>query len=430
MNRGGAELICLNQIRYLLARNYKVDLVLFSLSGERLAEIPDGARLFVLGRSFPSSSNLKCSVPAQDIVWIAPSKCKVERFKLRVRALWRMRRPIRFRRMARLLRLLRSRWAKQAIRIAHYINEENPDAIVAHMVDAQIPTLLGRRMSAYNPRIISSIHNVIGHESYEIYNVYTPYIRLLSQEVDRIHAVSKGVAGAVSKHVPEVANRVIAIHNPIEISEVARLAKHPAEHRWFKSTANTNDASQGKIILTVGRMVVQKNHLLLIHAFAKLRSRLNVRLAILGEGELRPDIENLVREYGIDSAVSMPGWVANPYAYMARADLFVLSSSCEGFGNVLVEALACGCPVVSTDCPHGPSEILDDGRWGRLVPCDDVDALSDAMAVTLAEGPPPVENLRRRANDFAPERIMKHYERLILDVIPQNRGKRRGILRF
>ena len=127
----------------------------------------------------------------------------------------------------------------------------------------------------------------------------------------------------------------------------------------------------------MGRLSPEKNHALLLHAFARLRAgRSGVRLAILGEGSERAQLENLRDELGLADRVLLPGWVDNPHAWMARAALVALSSDWEGLPTVVIEALACGCPVVATDCCHGPREILDHGRYGRLVPVNDVSAFA------------------------------------------------------
>jgi glycosyltransferase involved in cell wall biosynthesis len=126
----------------------------------------------------------------------------------------------------------------------------------------------------------------------------------------------------------------------------------------------------------------------------------------------RSRLKNLIRKLGIQDRVDLPGFVDNPFPYYEEASLFVLSSVYEGFGNVIVEALACGCPVVSTDCPSGPQEILEGGKWGRLVPVNDVEALAEAMWETLADPPDP-EPLRRRADAFSVEAAVEAYERVL-----------------
>ena len=150
------------------------------------------------------------------------------------------------------------------------------------------------------------------------------------------------------------------------------------------------------------------------------------RLILLGDGSQRKDLTALVRRLDLEDRVSMPGWVDNPYAFMARASLFVTSSRMEGLPGVLIEALACGCPCVSTDCPSGPAEILEGGRIGRLVPIGDVEALAEAMRLTL-EDPPPRTLLLKRAEYFSAENSVAMYERLIAETVRDHRdGGRLG----
>ena len=134
---------------------------------------------------------------------------------------------------------------------------------------------------------------------------------------------------------------------------------------------------------------------------------------MLGEGRLRPKLLSLARELGVAEQVDFPGFRENPYAFLARADLFVLSSRNEALPTVLIEAMACGCPVVSTDCPYGPREILEDGRLGPLVPVGDADALAEAMARVL-DAPPSRDLLRERASFFSVERAVDRYEEMLL----------------
>ena len=151
----------------------------------------------------------------------------------------------------------------------------------------------------------------------------------------------------------------------------------------------------------------------MLAAFASLRERCPSRLIVLGKGRLRPVLESQAKELRIAEHVDFPGFVQNPYAFMAKASLFVLSSRFEGLPTVLIEAMACGCPVVSTDCPFGPDEILEDGRWGELVPMSDAKALSEAMLRTL-ENPRPSDALRKRASVFGIEKAVARYEELLL----------------
>jgi glycosyltransferase involved in cell wall biosynthesis len=151
-----------------------------------------------------------------------------------------------------------------------------------------------------------------------------------------------------------------------------KQGKAPVEHPWFAR-------GECPVFVTVGRLIEQKDHSTLLQAFASLRKQRNARLLVLGEGEARPQLERLAGSLGLRNDVSLPGFADNPYAYMSRAAGFVLSSAREGLPTVLIEALALGVPVISTDCPSGPREILKDGTLGALVPVGDVSALAGAM---------------------------------------------------
>jgi glycosyltransferase involved in cell wall biosynthesis len=170
----------------------------------------------------------------------------------------------------------------------------------------------------------------------------------------------------------------------------------PIDHPWFAEGAPP-------VILGVGKLKPQKDFATLLRAFATLRAGRAARLVILGEGEQRGELEALAQNLGIAADVALPGFVDNPFPYMARASLFVLSSRFEGLPGVLIQALACGCPAVSTDCPSGPAEILEGGRYGPLVPVGDAEGLARAMAETLA-APLSPDILRERAAFFSTER--------------------------
>ena len=161
-------------------------------------------------------------------------------------------------------------------------------------------------------------------------------------------------------------------------------------------------------IETVGTLKAVKDFPTLLRAFARLREQANARLLILGEGEGRAELESLVQSLGLSDAVELPGFVGDPGPYYAKADLFVLSSDHEGFGNVIPEALGRGVPVVSTDCPSGPREILCDGKYGALVPVGDAEALAQAMLASLQSTHDPAA-LKARARDFAVDTIAGQY---------------------
>jgi glycosyltransferase involved in cell wall biosynthesis len=201
-------------------------------------------------------------------------------------------------------------------------------------------------------------------------------IRVFYPRAEKIIAVSRAVAEDFKFYQPHLSEKVITIYNPILRKDIQLKAAQSIHHVWFEN-------HQKPVILGVGRLNEQKNFEMLIKAFAKIAPVIPSRLLILGEGPQRNQLEKLINELGIGFEVDLPGIVDNPYPFFANADLFVLSSNYEGLPTVLVEALACNCPVVSTDCPSGPREILDNGKYGKLVPVGDEDALAQAMISSL-----------------------------------------------
>ena len=199
-------------------------------------------------------------------------------------------------------------------------------------------------------------------------------------------AVSRGVAEDIAKSVPLPLNRIHVVPNPVIPPELPGLASAPVDHPWLATPGPP-------VILGAGGLRKSKDFPTLLRAFARLREQRLLRLVILGEGRQRSRLEVLAAELGVRDDVSLPGFVANLYAYMARARLFVLSSLWEGSPNVVVEAMAVGTPVVCTDCPSGPREILQGGTYGPLVPLGDVDAMAGAVAATL-DAPPSGEILK------------------------------------
>jgi glycosyltransferase involved in cell wall biosynthesis len=161
------------------------------------------------------------------------------------------------------------------------------------------------------------------------------------------------------------------------------------------------------VILGVGRLEAQKDFATMLRAFALVNEQLPARLMILGEGSQRKILETLAEALGVSDRVVMPGYVSNPYAYMRHSALFVLSSAWEGFPSVLVEAMACGCRVVSSDCPSGPREILENGRWGTLTPVGDTGAMAAAMLNELQSPPPP--GLAQAARRFSVDAAVAQY---------------------
>ena len=197
------------------------------------------------------------------------------------------------------------------------------------------------------------------------------------------------------------------IYNPLAVKEVEGSQEPPS----------FLDASKKKLV-AMGRLTSQKGFDLLLQAFAKVQAQFpDWQLVILGEGEKRQELENLARQLEITEKVAMPGLVDNPFPILQQCDLFVLSSRYEGFGNVIIEAMACGLPVISTDCPSGPSEIIVSGENGILVPNQNQDELASAMA-TLMSDAPQRQTLATKAFDsldrFKLETIVEQWEQLLM----------------
>lgn len=234
--------------------------------------------------------------------------------------------------------------------------------------------------------------------------------RLLYPLADHVIAVSENVRQALIDQLRCRPERVTTLHNPIDIEQAERLATEAPPIHWFRDR-------RIPLLVTAGRLDVAKDYPVMLKAVATLRQRRPVRLIILGDGNERQHLEELRDKLGLQDCVAMPGFMTNPFSFMAAADCFVIASRWEGFGNVIVEALACGTPVVSTNC-GGPREILGNGRYGRLVPTGDPIALASAIATTL-DSPRNSVELKERATHFTPERVAKQYLQLIDRVIIQ-----------
>jgi glycosyltransferase involved in cell wall biosynthesis len=235
-------------------------------------------------------------------------------------------------------------------------------------------------------------------------------MRRLYPKADRIVAVSQGVANDLISLLNLPHEKVTVIYNPIVTPELFEQAKQPVSCSWFEQ-------NRLPVILAVGRLTKAKDYPTLFRAFSLVRQIRPAKLLILGEGEERANLERLAIELGIQNDVSMPGFVDNPFAFMAKASVFVLSSAWEGLPTVLIEALACGCPVVATDCRSGPREILDNGRYGHLVPVGDHEALAKAILETLDNPDFPADRQTRlqRTMEFSVDAAVDKYLKVLLD---------------
>jgi glycosyltransferase involved in cell wall biosynthesis len=290
--------------------------------------------------------------------------------------------------------------------LSRYLAQKRPDAIVSALDCQNIIAIIAKYVAGIDCRVIIGQRDTMS----EISNWFIKSLaRLVFPYAEQVVAVSKGVAEDLIRIIPRVRGKTVVIYNPVDIKKIERLANEEPEHKWFKEGGH-------QIILGAGEFRPCKDFPLLIRAFKEVRKKRQVKLIILGDGKERRKLESLISELDLNEDISLPGSTKNPFAYMSRASVFVLSSwGGEGFGNVILESLACGCPVVSTDCKSGPSEILAGGKWGELVKVGDVDGMARAIERTL-DNPMPKDVLKKRASDFSIENAVNSYLRIVLGV--------------
>jgi len=293
--------------------------------------------------------------------------------------------------------------------LVRYLRRRKPTALLSAMEHANLISLLAKKISRVNTRVVVSERNNSSPMTDNNSRFRSFVIRLMNRYLyrtaDAVHAVSHGVALASARRLGLPSELIQVVYNPVVSQWMQDMSQIDLNFPWLKN-------SHSSLILAAGRLTKQKDFKSLIRAFSLVRSCVNARLVIMGEGELRCDLESLIDEYGLRKSVLLPGFVDNPFAVMKKADLFVLSSAWEGLPNVLIQAMACGIPVVATDCPSGPAEILDNGKWGRLVPVGDEKALARAMLDTLSETTHP--DVAARAAYFGVQQAVDGYLRLLL----------------
>jgi glycosyltransferase involved in cell wall biosynthesis len=282
-------------------------------------------------------------------------------------------------------------------RLALYLRKERPSRVLTQRIRVNVATLRARRLAAVDVPVWTTLNTNLTAQLASLRPAkarkHLALLRRWYPRNDGLIAITDGVATDAASLISIPRERLVTIHNPVVTPELERLAREPVAHRWLTP-------GEPPVVLGVGRLEPQKDFATLIDAFALLRADRECRLVILGEGQCRARLMEQVARLGLDGQVDLPGFVDNPYAWMLRAALFAFSSRWEGFGNALAEAMACGTPVVATDCPDGPREILDNGRYGPLVPVGDSCALAAAMRDTL-DAPPPSSSLREGAARFS-----------------------------
>ncbi|MEB3217939.1 MAG: glycosyltransferase [Nostocales cyanobacterium 94392] len=347
---GGAERIVINLLEGISAPDISLDLVLADAKGPLLKQVPNHVRLvnFACGRVLKA-------IPA----------------------------------------------------LSRYLKENKPLALVSHLAHANVAAVLAKELAGTNTKLILVEHNTLTFAEATLWRGrFVPmFMKWLYPRADMVIGVSEGVTTDIKSQLGLVQEKVNTIYNPVVDDKLILKAKAALNHPWFEKDSPP-------VFLAVGRLTEQKDFSTLIKAFSLLRKQRLARLIILGEGEAREELEQIIERLGISEDVLLPGFTDNPYAYMYNASAFVLSSRWEGLPTVLIEAMACGCPVVATDCPSGPQEILAAGKYGELVACGDVVALSKAMSNVL-DNPINSEILRQRTQDFSFNKAVSRYLELI-----------------
>jgi len=307
----------------------------------------------------------------------------------------------------------RMRPLRRVLAMARYLNDRQPVAVLTHRIREDVFTLKATRWSRTATAIFVTVH---GPLSLKLRHMPPVKAFRRRSEILRYYPRNQGIIAITDETATDLrmllgpAARVCTIPNPIISQEMIALAQAPLAHPWFADRA---DQAAIPIILFAGRLEREKDLPTLLRAFDVLRQQHPCRLLIIGEGSLRPELEAQRRSLSLDELVSMPGWAPNPYPYLRRASLVVVSSTQDALPTVLIEALALGTPVVSTDCGPGPREILANGRFGPLVPPRDAIALAQAMAKTLADPLPPA-SLHKGGEPYSAQRNADLYLEFML----------------
>lgn len=348
MEMGGVQRVALNLSSGLVEKGYEVDVVLVNAKGELLKELPDEVTVVDLDAN---------------------------------------------------------RVATTVLSVRRYLQQRDPDVFYAMMSEINVISSIAHRLSQTDSRLVISEHNMLTNSISSVKD--TGIVKLASfvyPLADHAVAVSQGVYTDLIESTRLSPAKISQIYNPVDIDQIRSEASESIDHPWL-------DSEEYNVIITAGRHVPQKKFDTLIQSFERLNDD-DARLIILGKGNETEALRQVADDLGVSDRVEFPGLVENPFQYISRADVFALSSEYEGFGMILVEALACGCPVVSTNCPSGPEEILEGGMYGPLVSVGSVEELSDGIESVL-ESPISSDRLQKRAEDFSVGTITSEYEEVL-----------------
>jgi glycosyltransferase involved in cell wall biosynthesis len=383
-NGRGVQRVFLNLGAELVARGHRVSLVVCRVAGALEDEALDGMRLVPLRPAVPTNlSMLRTLIPM----------------------------------LRHCIGTSGPPYLSRLASLAHFIDDERPHVVVSGGTRCNLLNGMMRRLSTVPYRAVLTEHNPLSGKLRRVSrNWKLRGVTRLYPHADAIAGVSAGVARELAGYLGR--RRLPVLPNPVVTPRFRRQLAAVASHPWLSDGGPA-------VVVAVGALEPRKNFSMLLRAVARVRQRREIRLIVLGEGPERGSLTALARDLGIDEAVSLPGFTRNVAAHLNAAAALVLSSTYEGFGCVIVEALACGCPVVSTDCPYGPREILADGRYGRLVAPDDDAGLAQALEDTL-EQPIDRRALRERAETYSVARAADAYLALLFPSRPPHRASARS----
>jgi len=295
--------------------------------------------------------------------------------------------------------------------VGAYLHQCKPAVLISANERVNIVALLAKKKYRSKTKLIISVHTnnteQMARQGASVYRrIIIKLARFTYKWADRVVAVSKGVAEDIEGLFSVPPEKINVIYNPIINANLSEKINEPVDHPWLNQV-------EFPVVIGMGRLDRSKDFSTLIKSLIEIKQEVaDTKLIILGEGQLREALENEIKMLHLEKDVHMPGFVENPYSYLKNSSVFVLSSAWEGFGNALVEAMAAGTPVIATDCPSGPAEILEGGKYGPLVPVGDAYKLAKEV-VAILKDPPVSETLIRRAHDFTVDKAVDQYVNMI-----------------
>jgi len=294
--------------------------------------------------------------------------------------------------------------------LVRYLRDQRPDAMLSTLFFTNVMATWACRWIERPPRLVLREANTISakgtHADHWKYRLMPYLSRWFYPWADRVVTVSEAAGEDLMEVTGIAEEKVRTIYNPVVTENLKQQAREPVDHPWFREGAPP-------VVLGAGRLEKQKDFETLIRAFSCVRKNTTARLVILGKGSRKHQLEELANTLGVRDDVLLPGFVDNPFKYMTRASVFVLSSRFEGLPGVLIQAMATGCPVVSTDCPSGPREILEGGRYGPLVPVGDPEVLAEGIRTVFSDFPS-TTTMKEGAERFSEKKAVEGYSRELI----------------